>query len=165
MALAVCCSKRPHSWPVLSPSLGLQDGEESLITGGGGWGRRRSRDEPQLAVGVGGLLCHSHHFSVTWSKDFLSWASVSLLEKHQMDQRTIGQCLSNFNVHTGDVCVCVLVAQSCPTLCNPTDCSLPGSSVHGVLQVRILEWVAIPFSIIDHLESHKTAGPDSVDLR
>lgn len=33
-ALAVCCSKRPHSWPVLSPSLGLQDGEESLITGG-----------------------------------------------------------------------------------------------------------------------------------
>ena len=85
--------------------------------------------------GWGGLLCHSHHFSVTWSKDFLSWASVSLLEKHQMDQRTIGQCLSNFNVHRGDVCVCmrvcvcVLVTQSCPTLCNPMDCSLPGSSV------------------------------------
>ena len=39
----------------------------------------------------------------------------------------------------------VLVAQSCPTLCNPTDCSPPGSSVHGILQVRILEWVAIYF--------------------
>ena len=42
--------------------------------------------------------------------------------------------------------VCVLVAQSCLTLCNPMDCSLPVSSVHGILQARILEWVAIPFS-------------------
>ena len=40
----------------------------------------------------------------------------------------------------------VLVAQSCPTLCVPVDCSLPGSSVHGILQERILEWVAISFS-------------------
>ena len=35
------------------------------------------------------------------------------------------------------------VAQSCPTLCNPTDCSPPGSSVYGILQARILEWVAM----------------------
>ena len=35
------------------------------------------------------------------------------------------------------------VAQLCPTLCNPMDCSLPGSSVHGIFQARILEWVAI----------------------
>ena len=40
------------------------------------------------------------------------------------------------------------VAQSCPTLCNPVDCSLPGSSLHGILQARILEWVAISFSIL-----------------
>ena len=40
----------------------------------------------------------------------------------------------------------VLVAQSYPTLCNPMDCSLPGSSVHGILQARILEWIAIPLS-------------------
>ena len=33
-------------------------------------------------------------------------------------------------------------AQSCPTLCDPMECSPPGSSVHGILQVRILEWVA-----------------------
>ena len=38
------------------------------------------------------------------------------------------------------------VAQSCLTLCNPMDCSLPGSTVHGIFQVRILEWVAISFS-------------------
>ena len=38
------------------------------------------------------------------------------------------------------------VAQSCLTLCDPMDCSPPGSSVHGILQARILEWVAILFS-------------------
>ena len=38
------------------------------------------------------------------------------------------------------------VAQSCPTLCDPMDCSPPGSSVRGILQARILEWVAISFS-------------------
>ena len=38
------------------------------------------------------------------------------------------------------------VTQSCPTVCDPVDCSLPGSSVHGILQARILEWVAISFS-------------------
>ena len=38
------------------------------------------------------------------------------------------------------------VAQSCPTLCDPMDCSLPGFSLHGILQVRVLEWVAISFS-------------------
>ena len=39
-------------------------------------------------------------------------------------------------------------AQSCPTLCDPMDCSLLGSSVHGIFQARVLEWVAISFSII-----------------
>ena len=38
------------------------------------------------------------------------------------------------------------VAQSCLTLCDPVDCSLPGSSTHGILEARILEWVAISFS-------------------
>ena len=43
-------------------------------------------------------------------------------------------------------CVCVLVTQSCPTLWDPIDYSLLGSSVHGISQARILEWVAISFS-------------------
>ena len=42
---------------------------------------------------------------------------------------------------------CVLVAQSCPTVCDPIDYSLPGSSVHEILQARILEWVAISCSM------------------
>ena len=43
-------------------------------------------------------------------------------------------------------CVVVLVTQSWPTLCESMNCSLAGSSVHGILQARTLEWVAIPFS-------------------
>ena len=46
------------------------------------------------------------------------------------------------------LCMCARsVAQSCLTLCNPMHCSPPGSSVHGVFQARILEWVAISYSI------------------
>ena len=41
------------------------------------------------------------------------------------------------------------VAQSCPTLHDPMDCSLSGSSVHGIFQARVLEWVAIAFSFTD----------------
>ena len=55
--------------------------------------------------------------------------------------------------------------QSCPTLCHPMDCSLPGSSVHGISQARILEWVAIPSpgdlptqGLTSHL-LHWQAGP------
>ena len=46
------------------------------------------------------------------------------------------------------------VAQSCPTLSDPMDCSLPGSSVHGILQARVLEWVANAFSKTLLLLSH-----------
>ena len=48
------------------------------------------------------------------------------------------------------------VAQSCPTPSNPMDCSLPGSSVHGIFQARVLEWVAIAFSIPIYLSVGKT---------
>ena len=41
------------------------------------------------------------------------------------------------------------VTQSCPTLRDPTDCSLPGSSIHGIFQARVLEWGAIAFSMMN----------------
>ena len=44
------------------------------------------------------------------------------------------------------VCMCMLVTQSNLTVCNPKDCSPTASSVHGILQARVPEWVAIPFS-------------------
>jgi len=61
------------------------------------------------------------------------------------------------------------VAQSCPTLSDPIDCSLPGSSVHGIFQARVLEWGAIAFSVQSHSQvlylslqelSRKPRSPD-----
>ena len=67
--------------------------------------------------------------------------------------------------NTGVGCHCILqcmkvkseseVAQSCPTLHDPMDCSLPGSSVHGISQARVLEWVAIAFSVKTYRYIHK----------
>ena len=48
------------------------------------------------------------------------------------------------------------VAQSCLTLCDPMDCSLLGSSVHGIFQARILEWVAISFSRVSFWPRYRT---------
>ena len=50
------------------------------------------------------------------------------------------------------------VAQSCPTLSDPMDCSLPGSSIHGIFQARVLEWVAIAFSREGTLSSLQIAA-------
>ena len=55
------------------------------------------------------------------------------------------KCLIIIGLHLS-LLVCVLVTQWCLTLCDPMDCSPPGSSVHGILQARVLEWVAISFS-------------------
>ena len=55
--------------------------------------------------------------------------------------------------------LCMLVAQSCPTLCNFMDCNQPDSSVSGILQARVLEWAAIPFSRLPHhCTDSKTPG-------
>ena len=48
------------------------------------------------------------------------------------------------------------VAQSCLTLSDPTDCTLPGSCVHEILQARVLEWVAIAFSNLRGLGTNKS---------
>ena len=53
------------------------------------------------------------------------------------------------------------VAQSCPTLSDPMDCSLPGSSVHGIFQARVLEWGAIAFSCHQHLVNGNCASNSS----
>ena len=70
------------------------------------------------------------------------WAkAVWCRGKHEQNRHRLENWLSL-------VCVCVLVSQSCPTLCDPMDYSPAGSAVHGILQAKILEWVAIPFSQI-----------------
>ena len=54
--------------------------------------------------------------------------------------------LSPLKIKKPVFCCYCLVSKSCPTFCDPMDCSLPDSSVHGILQARILEWVFISFS-------------------
>ena len=67
-------------------------------------------------------------------------------------QSSVATHLNRENVQLEVVCsgqdidIDIEVAQSCPTLCDPMDCSLPGSSVHGIFQARVLEWGAIAFS-------------------
>ena len=55
------------------------------------------------------------------------------------------------------------VTQSCPTLSDPLDCSLPGSSVHGIFQARVLEWGRALFSpgvnVLSHQVNHDGANP------
>ena len=72
---------------------------------------------------------------------FISWDSLSFMEKLK-GTIDITMYLLSSHLHK----VKVFVAQLCPALCNSMDCSPPGSSVHGTLQARILEWVAFPFS-------------------
>ena len=74
-----------------------------------------------------------------WVLYFCTWDMANILNK------TIS---SPFASVCALMCLymCVLAAQSCLTLCNPTDCNLPGSCVRGILQARILGWVAIFFS-------------------
>ena len=55
-----------------------------------------------------------------------------------------------------ELCVHAKLLQSCPTLCDSMDCSLPGFSVHGILQARTLEWVAMPSSRGSSLSSDQT---------
>ena len=65
-----------------------------------------------------------------------------------MKKHTLPKAIYKFNANAIKLLMAFFmefsaVAQSCPTLCNPMDCSLPGSSIHAIFQARILEWVAI----------------------
>ena len=72
----------------------------------------------------------------------VQWLRIQLA----MQETQVWFLVSELRSHILLLLVCCLVAKSCPTLCNPMDCSPPVSSVHGISQVRLLEWVAISFS-------------------
>ena len=87
------------------------------------------------------LTCY--HWKWNWKDIYQSIPlySISTLQVQQISLKSISIKKLGNDVFW----VKVWVAQSCLTLCNPMDCSLPGSSVHGILQARMLEWVAILF--------------------
>ena len=72
------------------------------------------------------------------------WFLIIYLGRAQ-DRLSIVLLLNLQQLYPADAATAKLL-QSCPTLCNPTDGSLPGSSVPGILQARTLEWVAVSFS-------------------
>ena len=79
-------------------------------------------------------LSHVQLFGTPW----IAASQASLSITNSQSSLTI-----NFSTKVAVLC---LVTQSCPTLCDSMDCSLPGSSIYGILQARILEWVPISFS-------------------
>ena len=92
---------------------------------------------------------------IKWREKNLTITQKKITKSQRKTVREVSQELQN-NQRTNDkraintfqcVCVC-LVTQTCLTLCDPMDCSPPGSSVHGSLQARILKWVVISFSRI-----------------
>ena len=89
----------------------------------------------------------THMFIAALDKDLLSHKKNELMPftATWMDLKIIILSEVSQKDHMMSLTHCE-VAQSCPTLCNPMDCSLPGFSVHGIFQARVLEWVAISFS-------------------
>ena len=82
----------------------------------------------------------SSSFPTEWSPYTLV-AALCLFSLQSANQLHLSFCISQFSSESESQ-----VTQLCPTLCDPMNCSLPGSSVHGIFQARILEWVAISFS-------------------
>ena len=71
------------------------------------------------------------------------WA---LAKTRKIEMMTMSLVLKQGHRNAGHTAAAAKLRQSCLTLRDPTDCSLPGSSVHEILQARVLEWVAIAFS-------------------
>ena len=97
--------------------------------------------------------CIPHALAWTWRTGVWHRSLGVLLDKPTGSEATAAppfpsssaEILSDGGQGAFAILVCCLVTQSCPTLCDPMDCNLPGFSVHGILQARILEQVAIPF--------------------
>ena len=105
-------------------TLGVGDGQGSLACCGS-WGHRVGHD---------------------WATE-LNWWKLGLNSHIWILQESPSAEVCCIEDESG-LCTCVHAKslQSCPTLCDPMDCSPPGSSVHGILQTKILEWVAITSS-------------------
>ena len=92
----------------------------------------QSEEQAEMSPSEGGRPCGHLDFGLpasrTWDSGFLLSKTIQLVVLYDIN-----------------MCIC-LVALLSLTLCDPMDCSSPGSSVHGILQARILEWVAMPSS-------------------
>ena len=84
--------------------------------------------------------------SLLWKYIFNKWLSLTFSTFYSLLKYFYHFFGHNVNIYLTVFIMCVC-AQLCPTLCDPMDCNPPGFSVHGILQARILEWVAISSSM------------------
>ena len=108
-------------------------------------GRMRSRTEMSPVCSV------SCHLLYTFSQPILAATLGNAKSRHcQRARKPIGQnhlyVLSTQHTAWPQICCCWVLAQSCPIRCDPMACSPPGSSICGIFQARILEWIVISFS-------------------
>ena len=84
---------------------------------------------------------------IMFSIFYINLRIVSLLKNYFTGERGMNRWgTGNFKSDGTLLCVCAQLLQLCPTLWGPMDCSSPGSSVHGILQARILGWITMPSS-------------------
>ena len=87
---------------------------------------------------------------IAWTEQPGGLQSTQLQKKKKKKQ--LSTCTDNWKTQVRKIISGIEsesdVTQSCPTLSDPMDCSLPGSSVHGIFQARVLEWCAIAFSTL-----------------
>ena len=89
----------------------------------------------------------NHSFKLGATTDRIKYIFLASMKQNLV--RKVRTSTINYNLKLvrfkSPVCMGAKSLQSCPTLCDPMNCNLPGSSVHGILQARTLEWVAMPF--------------------
>ena len=129
-----------------------------------GWHHRLDGHEfgwtPGVGDGQGGLVCcsswvHKELDTTEWlnwterypcSNPCSLWIRPFMAKKNFADMIKLRLWRYKITLYYLHLCVHTKSHQSCSALCDPMDCSLPNSSVHGILQARILKWVAMPSS-------------------
>ena len=122
--------------------------------------RRLNNNKVVIKHRQGPLVLSQGLYVIFWAKS----CDLSYRSKPQVEELTTWwpDCTQDFSCHNSEnwpqrngnkstpelkiAAAAAKLLQSCPTLCDPMDCSLPGSSVHGIFQARVLEWGAIAFS-------------------
>ena len=131
---------------------------------------------PSINIYLCNSLCNvlemlfNHVTTDLWHESLCTKCSAQKIVGMSLTPWETGQCVSVGVVQSGRSAQCAAAAaaksiQSCPTLSDPMDCSLPGSSVHGIFQARVLEWGAIAFSAAQCSQGrvHTVSCPQSIE--